>query len=255
MRLIHSATGTVPVVLDDEGLVAAYAEPERADTGSGRPWVRANFVSTLDGAATGSDGRSGSINTGPDKEVFHLLRALSDVVLVGAGTARTEGYRPAVTRRKWRELRATTGRSAHPAMAVVTRSGDVPPLLSEHRADAGEVLLVTCAAAPREALAIAADTLGQDQVVVRGEDSVDLPAAVAALAERGLVRILCEGGPHLMHDLVASGCLDELCLTLAPLLVGGEHRRILAGPDVAAGMLPHTLIEAEGSLIGRWLRP
>ena len=103
--------------LDDDALAALYGYP-RGVTAE-RPWVRANFVSTLDGAATGADGRSGSINTGADREVFALLRALADVVVVGAGTARAEGYRRVVTRAKWRDRRAAAGQTAHPAVAVV----------------------------------------------------------------------------------------------------------------------------------------
>ena len=94
--------------LDDDALAALYGYPH--GVAAERPWVRANFVSTLDGAATGPDGRSGSINTGADREVFALLRALADVVVVGAGTARAEGYRRVVTRTKWRDRRAAAGR-------------------------------------------------------------------------------------------------------------------------------------------------
>src|SRR3954451_700770 len=101
--------------LDDDTLARLYAYPA---LDGGESWLRVNFVSTLDGAATGADGRSGSINTGADREVFALLRALADVVLVGAGTARAEGYRRAVTPRKWRARRQAAGQQAHPVVAV-----------------------------------------------------------------------------------------------------------------------------------------
>ena len=94
--------------MDSEALALAYAYPQLS---AEQTWVRANFVTTLDGAATGDDGRSGSINTGADRDVFALLRALCDVVLVGAGTARAEGYRRAVVRAPWLKLRQ--GRPAH----------------------------------------------------------------------------------------------------------------------------------------------
>jgi riboflavin biosynthesis pyrimidine reductase len=236
--------------MDSEGLALAYAYPELTEAQS---WVRANFNSSLDGAATGDDGRSGSINTGADPDVFGLLRALSDVILVGAGTARIEGYRRAAVRAPWLEHRA--GRPAHPTMAVVSRSGDIPPQLSQARENSGEVLLVTCERAGNQAIDLARGTLGEENVIVEGDASVNLASALDALAVRGLRRILCEGGPHLMRDLTASGRLDELCLTLSPTLVAGDHPRITAGASVTANLLPRLLIESQGAILGRWSRP
>ena len=235
--------------MDSEALALAYAYPET--TGS-QAWVRANFVSSLDGAATGGDGRSGSLNTGADREVFTLLRALSDVILVGAGTARIEGYRRATVRAPW--LGQRTGRPPHPKMAVVSRSADIPPRLSQARENSGEVMLFTCARAGHEAIDLARGTLGEQNVIVEGDESVDLPAALDALAERGLGHILCEGGPHLMGDLTAAGRLDELCLTLPPTLVAGDHPRITVGDSVTLNLLPRLLIESQGTILGRWMR-
>lgn len=236
--------------MDPEALALAYAYPELTETQS---WVRANFISSLDGAATGDDGRSASLNTGADRDVFGLLRALSDVILVGAGTARIEGYRRVTVRPPWLEHRA--GRPAHPTVAVVSGSGDIPPQLSQARDNSGEVLLVTCERAGDEAIDLARGTLGQDNVIVVGDASVDLASALDTLAARGLRRILCEGGPHLMRDVTASGRLDELCLTLAPTLVAGDHPRITAGASVTANLLPRLLIESQGTILGRWSRP
>jgi riboflavin biosynthesis pyrimidine reductase len=236
--------------IDPKALALAYAYPELTQ---GQSWVRANFISSLDGAATGDDGRSASLNTGADRDVFGLLRALSDVILVGAGTARIEGYRRVTVRPPWLEHRA--GRPAHPTVAVVSRSGDIPPQLSQARDNSGEVLLVTCERAGNEAVDRARGTLGEANVIVEGEASVDLASALDALATRGLRRILCEGGPHLMRDLTASGRLDELCLTLAPTLVAGDHPRITAGASVTANLLPRLLIESQGTILGRWSRP
>jgi riboflavin biosynthesis pyrimidine reductase len=235
--------------MDSEALALAYAYPELLD---GQSWVRANFISTLDGAATGGDGRSGSINTGADRDVFALLRALSDVILVGAGTARIEGYRRATVRAPWLDHR--TGRPAHPTMAVVSRSADIPPRLSQPRESSGEVILLTCKQAGAEAIDLARGTLGDDSVIAVGDTSVDLAGALDALAAIGLRRVLCEGGPHLMRDLTAAGRLDELCLTLAPTLVGGDHTRITAGASVTANLLPRLLIESQGAILGRWSR-
>ncbi|MEO6145095.1 MAG: pyrimidine reductase family protein [Dermatophilaceae bacterium] len=236
--------------MDSEALALAYAYPHLP---ANKTWVRANFVSTLDGAATGDDGRSSSINTGADREVFRLLRALADVIMVGAGTARTEGYRPASIRAPWLELRE--GRPAHPTMAIVSRSGDIPTQLRQTRPDSGEVMLITCRLAGAEAIDLARRTLGESQVIVKGDASVDLPAALDALALRGLHLILCEGGPHLMRDLTAAERLDELCLTLAPTLVAGDRTRITAGAAVTTDLLPRLLIESHGTILGRWTRP
>lgn len=235
--------------MDPEALALAYAYPELGE----QAWVRANFISTLDGAATGGDGRSGSINTGSDRDVFALLRALSDVILVGAGTARIEGYRRATVRAPW--LVHRTGRPAHPTMAVVSRSADIPPRLSQARESSGDVMLFTCKQAGAEAIGLARGTLGEGNVIVVGDVSVDLAAALDVLAVRGLRRVLCEGGPHLMRDLTAAGRLDELCLTLAPTLVAGDHPHITAGAPVTADLLPRLLIESEGTILGRWSRP
>jgi riboflavin biosynthesis pyrimidine reductase len=236
--------------MDSEALALAYAYPLLSEE---QIWVRANFVSTLDGAAAGDDGRSGSINTGADRDVFALLRTLSDVVLIGAGTARTEGYRRATVRAPWLYLRQ--GRPAHPTTAVFSRSGDVPPGLSQAREDSGEVLLVTCHRAGAEAIDLARRTLGEDHVIIEGDETVDLSAAMDALAGRGLRQILCEGGPHLMRDLTASGRLDELCLTIVPTIVAGDHPHITAGAAATANLMPRLLIESQGTILGRWARP
>src|SRR5699024_10261627 len=124
MRLLYPAVEE-PAELDDDELARVYAYPDPAAPGRG--WVRANFVSTLDGSATGPDRLTGSINTTPDRVVFALLRSLADVILVGAGTARAEGYRPPEADPRWAGIRV--GRPSAPAMAVVTRSGLLPPLL------------------------------------------------------------------------------------------------------------------------------
>lgn len=206
--------------LDDADLARLYAWP----SGGG---VRANFVSTLDGSAVGADGRSGSINTEPDTRVFHLQRDLADCVLVGAGTARAEGYR----------------RGAKP-IVVVSRHGHLPESLGSGD---GVAILVTCAASGREA---------SDDVWIVGDEAVDLTAVVARLRDAGMPSVLAEGGPHLFHDLLAAGVVDELALTLAPRIVGGDHTRVVAGPPLGdtSGLdadIVH-LLEEDGSLLGLW---
>jgi riboflavin biosynthesis pyrimidine reductase len=236
MRLLLDETGThAPGEdLDEAALADVYAPPEG-------PWLRVNFVSTLDGAATGTDGRSGSINTAADGVVFRLLRRLSDVVVVGAGTARTEGY----TR-----LGADDGGPL--PLAVVSNSARVPEALVASAADRGRALLVTHAGAPQEAVDGARRALGEDAVLVCGETTVDLVALRRELEARGLRRILAEGGPSLLGTMFAAGVVDELDLTWSPTVAGGTARRIVAGPPLDVSLAPIAMVEGEGSVMGRW---
>jgi riboflavin biosynthesis pyrimidine reductase len=238
--------------LDTEALARLYAYP------SGGGWLRANMVSTLDGAATGPDGKTGSINNEADHKVFMLLRTLADVVIAGAGTARAEGY--GRTRPPAGELAALrTGRPAAPTLLLVSRSAALPPKLAtppdEAEGEQGDVLLATCEAAGEQALDAAREALGEDTVLVLGTAEVDLPDLVDHLLERGLSRMLTEGGPHLLRDMAAAGVVDEICLTVVPQVLGGAHPRILAGGDVDLALSPRLLLEAEGTLLGRWSRP
>ncbi|MGL4177637.1 MAG: dihydrofolate reductase family protein [Dermatophilaceae bacterium] len=234
-----SASSDDPV--DDDGLAALYAFP------SGERWVRANMVTTLDGAVGGADGRSGSINTPPDNRLFAIQRELCDIVLVGAGTARAEGYRRV----------APTPRAPDPAaLAVVTRSAQVPDLLMEPAPSHGALLVVTCAAAGADRLAALRSALGEDAVVVCGDDDVDLAEAVVRLSALGGPGILCEGGPSLLGSAFAAGVVDELALTLAPTVVGGDAARMVSGTLAGAAngirMTPHLLLEEESTLLGLW---
>ncbi len=250
MRILHNdvdpSVATVEPGIAD--LARLYAYPE------GRPWLRANMVSTLDGAATGADGRSGSINDDADRQVFQVLRALTDVVVVGAGTARVEGYGP--TSPPSGDLAALRlGRAPAPSMVVVSRSGAVPTRLltpREGKAEQGAVLLATCHGAGTVALDTAREALGEGNVLVHGAEEVDLAAVTSHLVQRGMARMLCEGGPHLLRDMAAAGLLDELCLTVVPRLVAGDHTRVLAGGAVDTRLEPRLLLDAGGTLLGRW---
>ena len=208
-----------------DDLAELYAAPRE-------PWLRVNMVSTLDGSATGETGKSGSINNSVDKQVFDQLRALADVIVVGAGTARIEGYRP-------------TDRP----LVVVSRRGEVPQGL--RTAPSGSVLMATCGAAER--LDEARELLGAEQVLVLGSHRVDLALLKEVLTDRGWSNVLSEGGPHLLRDLLASGAADELCATLVPRLVAGDRPRITQGPPIDVPLRLHLLLEAEGTLLGRWL--
>lgn len=230
--------------VDGDRLAQLYA----ADTTEAPRWLRVNMVSTLDGAATGADGRSGSISSAADKAVFETLRAWSDVVLIGAGTARTERY----TRLTHNGDATTARRPGGPLLAIVSASGrvDTDRIFS---ADGGDPLLLTCRSADDAAVRKFTDRAGDDRLIICGDDAVDLPAAVDELTARGLTRILSEGGPHLLGELLAAGLVDELDLTIGLSACGGGAGRIVQGRHVDGRFDTHTLLAAPDSLIGRWL--
>jgi riboflavin biosynthesis pyrimidine reductase len=231
--------------LDDAALTRLYGYPEQ-------PWLRANMVMSADGAAT-FEGRSGGLSSEADRRLFALLRGLADVILAGAGTARAEKYKPVKPREVWGDLRA--GRTPTPPIAIVSRALDLDPdapLFREAPARA-RTIVITCAASPagrREALARHAD------VVVAGNTVVDLKEAVAALHERDLGRVLCEGGPHLLAELAEADLLDELDLTVSPLLTGPGANRITAGTRFPPRHLRLArVLEEDGTLFCRYTRP
>ena len=238
--------------LDEHALAAHYAYPDALRS----CWVRANMISSLDGGATSDDGRSGALGAAGDRAVFATLRELADVIVVGAGTVRVENYSGVhfdASRRATRQLR---GQTEVPPVAVLTRTGrqerrsrlfthtEIPPL----------VLTST------EALADTREQLGDLAEVFDASgdraDSVDLPTALSLLARRGLLRVLTEGGPAILGAFVAVGLLDELCLTVAPVLVGGQSPRIATGPGQAStAMQPRTVLtDSEGYLYLRYGR-
>lgn len=223
--LLGGADGVAdPAALTDDDLAVLYAPPP------GR-FVRANMVSTVDGAGTGPDGLSGGINDEADHRVFATVRRLCDAVVVGAGTARDEGYGPADV-----------------PIVLVSRRGQVPEELRGHAP--GRVLLATCGTA--EGLDQARAELGEEHVLVLGDDAVDLVSLPAALAARGMHSLLSEGGPGLLGDLLAAGVVDELCATVVPRLLGGGHPRIVGGEGVDVPLEPVLLLEQGGTLLGRW---
>lgn len=230
-------------------LADAYAYPEQDG-----PWLRANMVSTLDGAAQ-HDGRSQGISCASDMRIFGTLRGLADVVIAGAETVRLEGYRPARARDAFAARRAAAGQGPAPAIAVVSGSMDLDfslPLFTEPLVP---TLVLTGAGAP-PARIDAARKAGAE-VVIAGEGArVDPARAVRELADRGLTRLLTEGGPRLLGQFVAAGVLDEMCLTLSPMLTAGDAQRIAGGPSVAVPerFALASLLEEAGFLFTRYRR-
>ncbi|BBZ36191.1 pyrimidine reductase family protein [Mycolicibacterium confluentis] len=178
--------------------------------------VRANMIFSADGAAAFA-GRAGPLSCPADQRLLVELRGYADVVLVGAGTARAEGYGPARLSEQQRAERAAEGRSPLPRIAVVSRTGRLPEsLFTDPRQ---RPILITSAHAARR-YGLRPDS--RHEVVLAGDESVDLRAAVETLTDAGMGRILCEGGPTLLNDMVTAGLLKELCVTTAPKLAGTQ---------------------------------
>jgi riboflavin biosynthesis pyrimidine reductase len=291
LELIPAVTaGPTPAAI--EQLAALYRNGLRRPAAD-RPWLRANMISSADGAAT-LGGRSGALGGPADRMVFGVLRSLADVILVGAGTARAEKYRPVSRAGIWAGLR--DGQAAPlPAIAVVSASLDLsgceqllaggpedgPTIVitteaGAKRARSGQLLAAAGPAAqpgqllaaagpaaqpgqPRAAAGPAAQP-AQPLVLAAGPDRVDPGRAVAALAELGYRQILAEGGPHLLGQLADAGLIDELCLTTSPVLAAGPGGRIVVSADPAPRSQPtarlslaHVLTDA-GFLLSRYIR-
>jgi riboflavin biosynthesis pyrimidine reductase len=232
--------------LDAAGLVAAYDVADRRT-----PMLRVNFITSLDGSAT-STGLSGGLGGPADKLVFDTLRRLADVVLVGAGTVRTEGYGAMRLPDADAAWRADRGLAAHPVFALVSGRLDLDPASDIFAKAPVRPLVLTSASAPAEARR-ALDEVAD--VISCGDDQVDPRRIVDELVGRGLTQILCEGGPSLFGTFIAADLVDELCLTVSPLLEGGSGIRISHGQTEAARRmrLVHVL-ESDGLLLTRYAR-
>jgi riboflavin biosynthesis pyrimidine reductase len=245
-RLLHDRSGRRPpgTVLDDDGLVELY---HHADDGGRR--LRTNFVSSLDGSVQGPDGRSGGLGTASDHHVFALHRALADAVLVGASTVRQEGYR-AVDLEPWqRRLRERLGLSPFPTLVVISGSAGLDPSIGRPaQGEGGPVLVVTTGGKPAHELAPLRDA--GVEVLEHGE-GIDLSAVVTTLVGRGRPRLLCEGGPGLHRDLLAADLVDELSLTLAPVVVAGQGMRSTRGDPLPVPLpfeLAFAVLGGDGAL-------
>lgn len=213
-----------------------------------RTW-RANMVASLDGAAA-LEGRTGGLSSAADQHLLQFLRSLADAVVVGVGTLEAEHYGPLSLPPELGQRRREQGQEAAPRLVVV--SGHASP-----RPDA-PYLRPTASGQP----AIVATTERADidrrraleavaEIVVCGEREVEGSALVAALRQRGLGRVVCEGGPTLLGRLLDDRVIDELCLTLAPVIVGPPAHRLVTALDRPVGVRLRHLLEADGSLFLR----
>lgn len=236
---------------DDVELGYRYAYP---DTGQ-RAWVRANFITSIDGGATTGDTSGGLAGPG-DRSLFLLLRALADIIVVGAGTVRIENYGGAQPSAVQRHHRRARGQSEVPRLALVTNSGRLDPAMPVFTRTEMAPLVLTCttsAEPTRHRLA------GVAEVVDCSGDNpgrVDVTNALTAATADGGYRVLTEGGPALLGSLIDAGLLDELCLTVAPYVVGGHALRAATGPGSALTRMRcrHVLTDDTGYLYTRYTR-
>jgi riboflavin biosynthesis pyrimidine reductase len=206
------------------------------DLAAFRPAVRLNMIASIDGA-TAVAGVSGALGGPADQALFMVLRSHADLVLVAAGTVRAEHYGPSQV-----------------PVAVISRSCRLDWDSPFFTAAIAPPIVVTVAQAPELERKKAGDVA---EVIIAGERDVDLAVTLGALAERGFARVLAEGGPSLNGQLAAAGLLDELCLTVSPLVVGGDAKRILAGPGpdslgAGPGWRLRSLCEEDGFLFLRY---
>jgi riboflavin biosynthesis pyrimidine reductase len=222
-QLLPAAAERAVRSLDE--LADAYRYP---DSVAIRPWLRANMVASVDGAATVA-GRASGLGNRTDQQLLRVLRGLADVVIAGASTVAAEGYGPIKARPEFAARRAAAGQPAAATVVVVSRQLDLDVSSKLFTTGSRRPIVVTCTDAPaarRSRVAAVAD------LIDAGDDTVEPAVMLKELAARGHRRLLCEGGPTLLGQLV--DVLDEVCVTISPLLVGGSSPRIAHGPDGGA---------------------
>jgi riboflavin biosynthesis pyrimidine reductase len=207
--------------------------------------LRVNFVASADGAVA-VDGLSAGLSSPADKEVFRVLRMVCDALLVGAGTFRDENYRPLTLDVQRRDWRTSSGLSAYPCLVVFSKSLDLDPRHRALREAPVRPLIVTPADPGDHPLRRVADLI----VAADPEHAID------GLRDKGMTSLLCEGGPGLLGSLSGADLVDEVCLTVAPLLAGPGADRIVTGtPHAPRRMrLVHAFAADDGTLLTRWNR-
>jgi riboflavin biosynthesis pyrimidine reductase len=194
----------------------------------GRPSVRLNMIVSVDGG-TSWNGVSGALGGSADKDLFSVLRSLADVILVASGTMREEHYGPAVLASKIQDMRLEHGQTPVPKIAVVSRTCRFDWKTSFFTAAAERPIVITVSSAAEADRSRAAEVA---EVIVAGQNNVNLSQAITELGSRGAKSVLAEGGPTLNGELAKASLLDELCVTLSPVLASGDAKRIIAGSSL-----------------------
>lgn len=229
--------------LSPEEIPSHYLADPRSGV-DGRPWVLVGMISSLDGSAV-VDGGSTALGGPPDRQVFRALRAVADVIVVGAGTVRSERYRQVSLPDDLRDWRRRQGKTDQPRIAIVSESLRIDP--TESLAGSHPLVFTT------EASAVSAGGgVGRwAEVVTVGDFSVEPSSMLAHLGREGAQTVLVEGGPRLNGAL--SDHVDEVCLTISPVLAGGHGSRIVDGPPAGRGASLDRVILSEGFLLLRYL--
>lgn len=230
---MHMAIGPGPGPMGPADLVAAYPWPAEGC------WLRVMMVMTIDGAVAGPDGRSRSISSATDREVLNEVRRLAGAILVGASTVRAEPYAPMLARPEATAERASLGLDVAPVIVVVSASLDLPwdaPMFAE---SAVRPLVVTVESADHDAQRRARE---HSELLVLPGDRIQARVLVDRLSQAGLRRLVCEGGPGLVRTLATGGVVDEVDLSVSPLLCAGQRPSGgLECPDPAGFELRHVL--------------
>ncbi|HEV2311045.1 MAG TPA: dihydrofolate reductase family protein [Acidimicrobiia bacterium] len=244
---------------DAPALQALYPQPGPADLNetyrptrrrAGR-WVRLNMVASLDGG-TAVEGRSGGLGGPADRALFFTLRSFADVILVGAATMRMEHYGPPTLSDELRDARLARGQTAEPTIAVISRRVDFDWNDRFFVAADPKPIVFTVAASS----ALIPSEAPLSDVIVAGDDRLDLPAGLERLTDHGYHDVLVEGGPSINALLAAADEIDELCLTLSPQLVGGSSGRILRGAEMSPRPLVlASVLTAADFVFLRYCRP
>ncbi|HEX2405455.1 MAG TPA: dihydrofolate reductase family protein [Acidimicrobiia bacterium] len=229
-----------------EDLVGLYMNDERK--AEGRPWVLINFISSADGG-TAIEGKSSSLGDPDDKAVFQALRAVPDVILVGSGTVEAEDYQPVTLDEERRERRLAAGLTEVPVLAIVSGRLSFNTEARVFSDPEHRPMVITGPRADPVKLAMLGDAA---DVVILEEVT---PAAILARLSAAKI-ILCEGGPTLVGQFVAGHMIDELALTIAPLLIGGRSARIAHGEtaDPPVEMRLDRQLIGDRSLFMRYLK-
>lgn len=238
---------TVTQLLPDRRELAGQEDLEQLYMPDGDQQLRINLITSLDGAVE-IEGRSGPLGGPGDRSAFSAMRAVADAILVGAGTARAENYGPVRIAPGVLQRRAGRGQTPRPALAVVTQRGDLDRHSRLFSGDDRVLVLTT-----EEVAAGRPDLADVAEVLTCGRSEVDLGSALGELHRRGLGHILCEGGPALARSLLSAGLVDELCLTISPVVVGGG-RRLFGEQHLKRAELFElaVVLEADGMLLARY---
>ncbi|MGJ0204014.1 pyrimidine reductase family protein [Leucobacter sp. gxy201] len=231
-----------------------YQYADATGGGSGRAHVRMNFITGADGAVA-YGGRSGALGGDTDRTLMRVMRAMSDAVLVSAGTVRAEGYGGLTIPAEMLERRRVEAlaEGAHPRMVIATNAFDLDPAMPVFaQAEQRPLILTSHVAAARRG----GDFAAVADVLAAGDERLDIAEALRRLPERGLRRVLCEGGPQFFGALLEADLVDEVCLTIAPIFTAGRAGRIAVSAEEVYRrfeLLGH-LADAEGFLLARYVR-